>query len=131
MNNKENQKKEAATPMATERLQPGPTFAPPVDIVETKDAYVLKADMPGVEAKDVQIDFDKGVLTIRAHQAACGTGGECLFREFEPGAYERSFTVSEQVDAEKIAAQCAHGVLTLTLPKAEAVKPRTIKVTAA
>lgn len=130
MTNKENQKKEAAAPLAAERMHHGPTFSPPVDIVETKDAYVLRADMPGVEAKDVKVDFDQSVLTIRASQSMAGPAGECVYREYEQGAYERSFTVSDQVDAGKIAAQYAQGVLTLTLPKAEAAKPRTIEVKA-
>jgi len=131
MTNKEHQKKEAGAPLATERLHNGPVYAPPVDIAETKDAFILKADMPGIEAKDVQIDFDQSVLTIRASQAAASAPGDSVFREFEPGAYERSFTVSEQIYADKIAAQYALGVLTLTLPKAEAAKPRTIQVKAA
>jgi HSP20 family molecular chaperone IbpA len=86
--------------------------------------------MPGVEAKDVKVDFDQSVLTIRASQSMAGPAGECVCREYEQGAYERSFTVSDQVDAGKIAAQYAQGVLTLTLPKAEAAKPRTIEVKA-
>ncbi len=125
---KDVQKQTAATPGAVERTHAWPTFVPAVDIVEHKDAFELHADIPGAEPGSINVNFEQGVLTIHAGRAVDEQGGETVYAEFEPGEYERSFTVSDQIDAGKIAAQYRNGVLILTLPKVEAAKPKKIDV---
>jgi len=129
MSAKDLQKKDKAAPV--EQHAECPTYSPPVNILETKDAYLLTADMPGIEADKVHVALEQGVLTIRASRGFELPPGDRVYVELEPGAYERSFAVSDQLDRDKISAQCANGVLTLILPKAETAKPRTIEVKAA
>ncbi len=112
-----------------EHTRSGRTFRPHVDIHEEGDELVLVADMPGVKADDVDIRFEDGVLTI--HGPVPERGPEnCQFLLFEYGMgdYYRTFRVSEQVDASRIRAEYADGVLTLHLPKTESAKPRKIEV---
>jgi|ADurb_Cas_01_Slu_FD_contig_21_5183733_length_666_multi_5_in_0_out_0_1 HSP20 family protein len=113
-----------------EKTYTWPTVTPRVDIIETPDAYVLKAEMPGADPASINAHYDKGVLTLHADRTLPTTQGDCLYQEFQPCSFERVFTVSDVVDAGKIAAQYTLGVLTLTLPKAEAAKPRRITITA-
>jgi HSP20 family molecular chaperone IbpA len=107
-------------------------WRPLADIVETREGVTLMLELPGVAADDVDVALEKRVLTIRARSNA--TAPEKLrlvHAEYESGDYERAFTLSDDFDAEKIAAELKNGVLTLRLPRAEASQPKTIKVKAA
>lgn len=101
--------------------------SPPVDIYEVPEGLVVVADVPGVTQDHLDIRVDNHILTIRA-QASHAHAAERLYREFELVNYFRQFELSENVDESKIAAELKHGVLTLTLPKAEAARPRKIAV---
>jgi len=126
---KDLQKQTAKTPATVERTHAWPTFVPAVDIVEHKDAFELHADIPGADPGSINVNFEQGVLTIHAGRAVAAADADTIYAEFEPGEYERSFTVSDQIDAGKIAAHYRNGVLVLTLPKVEAAKPKKIAVT--
>lgn len=126
---KDVQKKQtAATPVTVERTHDWPTYLPDVDIIEHDDAFELHADIPGADPASINVNFEQGVLTIHAGRSAHASDADLVYAEFEPGDYERSFTVSDQIDAGKISAQYRNGVLILTLPKVEAAKPRKIEV---
>lgn len=117
---------------ATERIRSVKTFVPRVDIYENKDALVLVADMPGVDEKTVDIELEKNVLTITGRvENGRVAGGTLMYSEYEIGDYERVFTLSEEIDRDKIVATVKNGVLRLELPKAEQVKPKKIAITAA
>jgi len=106
-------------------------YMPYVDIYETKDELVLLADMPGVCEKDVNVDLEKGVLTIRGHaEPEKHDGFQPLQSEYGVGDYERRFTLSNEIDATRIGASIKDGVLKVVLPKAEEVKARKIPVSA-
>lgn len=101
--------------------------SPAVDIFETDDALTLVADLPGASKDGLEIDVDQGVLSIRATATHSGVG-DSLYREFRPSGYYRQFRLLDDFDAARADAQLQDGVLTLTLPKAEAAKPRKITV---
>ena len=101
--------------------------APPVDIYELPEGLVVMADMPGVSKDSLDIRVDNHILTIRG-QASHVLSGEPIYREYELVHYFRQFELSDKVDQDKITADLKQGVLTLTLPKAEAAKPRKIAV---
>jgi HSP20 family protein len=104
-------------------------FTPRVDIAEREDDYEIMADVPGAVKDGVDISLDSDVLTVKVKTRTPDVGGLPLIqREYLTGDYEVSFRVSEGVDREKIGAELKDGVLKLTLPKAEAVKPRRIEV---
>lgn len=105
-----------------------PVFIPPVDIYETEGALTLVADMPGVPLDNIDIDLDADQLTIRGTVPLEEETGKVLFREYTVGDYYRQFTLSSDIDREKIQASMKNGVLKLVLPKAEAAKPRKILV---
>lgn len=114
-----------------ERGRCGCFYQPNVDIVEKADELVVTADVPGVPAGNIDVNFENGTLTIHGRvEARPGMRGDYLRREFGVGDFTRTFQVSEAVDASRISAECANGVLTLHLPKVEAVKPRKIEVQA-
>lgn len=102
----------------------------PVDLVETDDAYTLKAILPGLKTDDVSIELDKGVLTISGEYKADENETEHLVNEFPRGRFARSFELADAIVADKIEASMTDGVLTVHLPKAEESKPRTIKINA-
>lgn len=105
------------------------TYRPNVDIVETATEVTLFADMPGARADAIDIHFEKGVLAIRAKVATRDVEGrQSLLREYGIGDFHRTFQVSESIDASRISAEYKSGVLTLHLPKVEAVQPRKIEV---
>ena len=109
----------------------GRVYRPLADIVETDDGVTLMLDMPGVAAEDVDVTLERRVLTIRGKVRA--TSPETLqlaYAEYGEGDFERSFTLSDDFDPEKIGASVSHGVLTVTLPRAAQAQPRKISVTA-
>ncbi len=113
----------------TEKIRNVKTFAPRVDIYETKDALYLIADMPGVDADTVDVELEKNVLTIYGRvENGKPKDHTLVFSEYEVGDYERAFSLPEEIDQEKIKATVKHGVLRLELPKAEKVKPRKIAI---
>ena len=105
-------------------------WTPAVDIVEDKDGLRIAADLPGVKPEDVKISVENGVLGIRGEkQTGHEQHGDKAYRfERTWGSFERAFTLPETVDAERIEARYEHGVLTVTLPRAEKAKPRQIEV---
>jgi HSP20 family protein len=111
---------------ATER----PNFLTPLaNIVETSDGYLLEAEMPGVSKDGLELSVENGELTIVGRRLPMETKGEALYRESRPWDYRRVFELDPSIDASKITAKMDQGVLRLTLPKAESVKPRKIAVT--
>ena len=113
----------------------GATVAMPVDVIETADGFTVTASVPGFEPKELDISLENGVLTIRAEHRAEDNENrrdedEVRWQERYHGRLERCFTLPADVDASKAKAKLEHGVLTLTLPKAETAKPKTIKVQA-
>lgn len=117
---------------ATERIRNVKTFVPRVDIYETKEALFLIADMPGVDDKTVDVELEKNILTISGRAEDGRVKDHTLvFSEYDVGDYERAFTLSDEIDREKIKATVKQGVLRLELPKAEKVKPKKITISAA
>jgi HSP20 family protein len=107
-------------------------WVPAVDIRETDKAFVINADLPGVAAQDVEITSDKGVLTIRGTRANDASEPNAYSRvERAYGKFARRFTLPETANVDAIAAKSANGVLTVTIPKQEAVQPRRIEIAAA
>lgn len=100
---------------------------PAVNIIEDTEGLVLTADIPGADKESLDVNVEKGVLTISAparHTAA----GTSAYREFELASYYRQFTIPESLDQEKAKAEYANGILTLRVPKAEVAKPKRIAV---
>ncbi|MDD3248968.1 MAG: Hsp20/alpha crystallin family protein [Smithella sp.] len=117
---------------AVERIRNVKTFVPHVDIYENKDSLFLLADMPGVDEKTVDIELEKNVLTITGRvENGQVKDAAMIYSEYEIGDYERVFTLSDQIDRDKIVATVKNGVLRLELPKAEEVKPKKIAIKAA
>ena len=106
-------------------------WLPPVDIQETDDAFVVSADLPGLSKDDIDISLEDGVLTLAGERKFSNdeTEGK-TFRRIERsyGAFRRSFTLPQGVDAEKVNATFGDGVLHLTLPKSATAKPRKISI---
>lgn len=105
-------------------------WAPAVDIRENDGSYVLHADIPGVEPKDIQIDMEDGVLTIRGERHSDTEDESENYRRVERvrGTFFRRFSLPDTADAENISAKSNHGVLEVTIPKQAKVKPRRISV---
>jgi HSP20 family molecular chaperone IbpA len=116
---------------AGEEMRPGPVFMPAVDILENQNEIVILADMPGVNGKEVDIDLREDVLSIRGAVSPVEDEKEVsVYREYNWGDYFRQFTLTEVIDQEKISAKMDDGVLRLTLPKKERVKPKKIQISA-
>ncbi|RLD08235.1 MAG: Hsp20/alpha crystallin family protein [Chlamydiae bacterium] len=128
MSNKNIQKKETAVPHSVERINDQPVFIPAVDIIEDNNFFKIISDIPGADKNSIDVKFEKNVLTIRAESLEDNYKGELVYGEYTTGNYERSFSVSDEIDSEKIEAKYDKGVLTLILPKAASIKPRTIEV---
>lgn len=107
----------------------GRPWVPSVDIVETENELIFKADVPDVEMKDIDVRMENGTLTIRGERKFESKNAGGWHRIERPyGAFERVFTLPDTVDAEAVKADYKNGVLTVTLPKKEIAKPRQIKV---
>jgi len=103
-------------------------IVPPVDIYETENDVVLVADVPGATKENLQIDIDKGELTIKGTFERQDNDGETLVDECIYGEYYRTFTLADTINPEKISAKLNDGVLTATLSKREKVKPKKITI---
>ena len=105
-------------------------WVPAVDIFETENEWVLKADLPEVKMNEIDIQIENGTLSLKGERKFqkqdAGKGYTQVERNY--GAFARYFTLPETVDSEKVQAAYAEGVLTVTLPKKEVAKPRSIKV---
>lgn len=103
---------------------------PPVNIIEKKDSYVLEAEMPGVAKEGLEILLEDNQLTIIGHRSnPVPTGLEVVHRESRDLDFRRDFVLDPVIDSQHIQARIEQGLLTMTLPKTEAVKPRRIEVT--
>jgi len=107
-----------------------PSFATPVATIrEEKDAYLLDLEMPGVSKDGLEITVENNELTIIGRRRDPEPKGAAVYRETRPIDYRRVFDLDPSIDINKIAAKIDQGVVTLTLPKAESVRPRKIVVT--
>ena len=123
------EKKTGAEAAVCERTRSSRCYRPNVDIVENDEAVILLADLPGTRSEDISVDFEKGTLSLHALVSERQPEGtRFLMREYDIGDYTRTFEVNEQIDASRISAAYANGVLRLTLPKTEIAKPRRIQV---
>jgi len=102
----------------------------PMDLYRDGDHYVLTADLPGIDPGSVDIDVDGQLLTIRAERTLpAGEGVKWITREREGASFLRQLNLGEGTDTERISAQYANGVLSVTIPVSEKAKPRKIAVT--
>jgi HSP20 family protein len=116
---------------AEERTEAGKFFSPHTDIHETERAVLVMMEMPGVGKDSIDIQVEKGVLTVKGTiDPARYESVQPLYTEYNVGNYQRRFSISSNVDAERIEARITNGVLELRLPKAEHAKPRKIAVNA-
>ena len=113
---------------ATDRERTEEFIAPQVNIFETKDGYVLEAEMPGVSKNGLEISLEGSEITIVGRRNPETVSGETLFRERQAADYRRVFELDPAIDTGKISAKMDQGILLLTLPKSERVKPRKIAV---
>ncbi len=108
---------------------PARVFVPAADIYEAENGLTVILEMPGVEKKNVEINIEDGVLNVEGRiDLTKYQGLQPLYTEYNIGHYTRSFRVSNKIDQSKIAAEMKDGILSLTLPKVEEAKPRTIQV---
>lgn len=104
---------------------------PRASITETADGFTVQVEMPGVPQNGLEITFENGELTLVGHRsrgAGNGDGHEVVYRESHTSDYRRAFEVDNTIDAGHISARLDQGLLTLSLPKAEAAKPRRIEI---
>lgn len=126
---KEIQKKEAGQPDRAERTRAGRVYNPDVDIIERKDHITVVADMAGVDEKSVEITLEKNVLSIYGKvEAQIPEKMRLTYAEYGVGDFQRIFTVSGEIDRDRIEATVKNGVLKLILPKSDAEKTRKIAV---
>lgn len=107
-------------------------WVPAMDLVETADGFVLRADLPGLTQADVNIEIEDTVLTVSGERKAEHEAREEGFYRLERafGAFSRSLTLPKGVDADAVRASFEHGVLEVFIPKPEARKPRRIEISA-
>jgi HSP20 family protein len=105
-------------------------WSPAVDVYEKDDRMVIKAELPGIEKKDVSLDFQDGVLTLKGERKLESEVREENYcrREITSGSFIRSFVVAADTDPDKITAEFNNGLLTITVPKPELRQPKQITV---
>jgi HSP20 family protein len=107
----------------------GPALLPPVDVIENADGITLYADLPGVPKDKLNIRVEGDTLSIEGDiVVATAAGMEATHAEVHRPRYRRAFTLSNELDSDKVQAEFKHGVLKLRIPKAEHAKPRKIEV---
>jgi HSP20 family protein len=107
-------------------------WVPAIDLIEKKDAYVVRAELPGVERSNIDITFEKNILTISGQKSALIEAKDEELRVFAAervsGSFSRSLRMPEYIDGDKISADYKDGLLTITIPKAELAQPRKIEL---
>lgn len=116
------------TPVAGSEGTRGVVFTPRCDIVETEEDLVLMADLPGVKPEDLDLRFENGELMLHGRCWPRQAQGKFVGGEYEVGDFHRVFSVSEDINSDKIRAELKNGELTVHLPKSEKAKPRKIAV---
>jgi HSP20 family protein len=108
----------------------GRPWVPPVDIVETENELIVKADVPDLKFEDIDVRLENGTLTLRGERKFEKKTDKGGYHRIERayGSFDRSFTLPDTVDAEHVKADYKNGTVTITLPKKEVAKPRQIKV---
>jgi HSP20 family protein len=111
----------------------GASWAPAVDIAEQENAYLVTAEVPGVKPEDLEVTLEDGLLTIQGERRTEEESNDRQYHRVERrfGSFRRSITLPSQVDANRIEASYADGVLQVTVPKAESAKPKKIEVRSA
>jgi HSP20 family protein len=114
-------------------LRPGLAWIPSVDVHEEKERYVVRADLPGVDRKDIEVSAEDRVLTLRGERRPASNDAEQSFerRERISGTFLRRFTLPEDANADAISAQYANGVLEVAIAKQSKPEPRRVTVQAA
>jgi HSP20 family protein len=110
------------------RAQNEQFVAPSASVVEAIDGYTLEVEMPGVNKEGLEISIENNELTLLGRRSLPAVEGTLIHRESRPENYRRTFELDPSIDADKISAKIDQGVVTLTLPKAEHIKPRKITV---
>ncbi len=107
-------------------------WAPAVDIKEEPNRFIIHADLPGVEIKDIEITLENGVLTLKGQRTTEQKEETEQYRRVERlrGVFLRRFSLPDAVDAEKVSAKCKDGVLEVIVPKREGAQPRKIAIEA-
>jgi HSP20 family protein len=118
-------------PTLARPVEGGYEFMPPADVIEREKEYLIKVDLPDVRKEDVKVLFDDGVLTVKGERKVeKETKGETVHRtERFYGMFERSFALPDDVDPKGIHAESKDGVLTISLPRVAAEKPRPLAIT--
>jgi HSP20 family protein len=106
------------------------SWAPPIDVFETSDRYVIAAELPGLDREQIELAMEDSRLTIRGRRVEAPAGPDIHYHQIERGhgAFSRTFEFSDKIDAEAVAADLTDGVLTVTLPKIAPPPPRKIEV---
>ena len=112
----------------TDRAQPDEFIAPSASLMEASDGYSLEVEMPGVNKDGLEISVENNEMTIVGRRSLPHIEGTLIHRESRPENFRRTFELDPSIDSEKINARIEQGIVTLTLPKAEHVKPRKISV---
>jgi HSP20 family protein len=112
----------------TDRAQAEQFITPSASVTEVGDGYRLEIEMPGVKKNGLEISFENNELTIVGRRSLPAVEGTLIHRESRPENFRRMFELDPSIDANKIGAKIEQGLVTLTLPKAEHVKPRKITV---
>ena len=119
----------SATPAANREQPQQRTVVPPVDVFEDESSITLLADLPGVARDQLHVRVDGDSLVLEATASTLGPENlELVYGELQCPAYRRQFTLSRELDTQRIEAQLRDGVLRLTIPKAEEARPRRIQV---
>lgn len=101
---------------------------PVVDVESTEEGFVLRAEMPGVNKEGIEVSVENGDLVLVGHRHPLAVDGEPVYLERRAADYRRAYELDPSIDTSKISARIEQGILTVTLPKAESVKPRRIAV---
>jgi HSP20 family protein len=114
--------------LATQEQRRVQYAAPLVDVESNEEGYTIRAEMPGVDKSGLEITVDNGELTIVGHRRTSEVTGEPVYREIRNNDFRRVYELDPAIDTTKISARIEQGILTLTLPKTESVRPRKIMV---
>ncbi|PYJ01859.1 MAG: heat-shock protein Hsp20 [Verrucomicrobia bacterium] len=111
-----------------DRAQVDQFIAPPASVIEAGEGYTLELEMPGVTKDGLDISVENNELTVVGQRSLPTVQGTLIHHESRPNNFRRTFELDPSIDADKISAKIEQGLVTLTLPKAEHVKPRKISV---